>query len=114
MQNFHLSNTSSLIFKIVKVFVFVLLIGSCGLFEKKIPPGGEFCNVLVKPPECINVDFKELKINFSEEEKYPLTMINRVQYSFNRNDSIINLDLHSENRIQLSDGKFYLRRKVKR
>jgi hypothetical protein len=86
----------------------------CGLFEKKYPKPGEFCNVLVKPVECIQVDFTGRKIQFSPNEKYSLKEISRIQYEFIREEKTITLLVNTENRVQLSDGRFFLRRKDKK
>ena len=88
---------------------------NCGLLDRKFPPNGTFCNVLVQPVDCIEIEFANRKIKFSENETYPLEMISRVEYYYSLNtNKKIQILVTSEHRVQLSDGRFFLRKKVKR
>jgi len=93
----------------------LILLSNCGLFEKKFPPNGTFCNVLTKPFSCIEIQFAEKKIIFSQEEAYQLEVVSRVEYYYqNKASEKIQMLVTSENRVQLSDGRFFLRKKVKK
>lgn len=87
----------------------------CGLFEKRYPPDGEFCNVMVKPEVCIKVRFESKIVEFSPEEVYPMDSVNRVNYHFYPSPGKkVQLLVLTEHRVKLSDGTFYLRTKKKR
>jgi hypothetical protein len=102
--------------QILGILIFLLAnFINCGLLDRKLPPNGLFCNVLAKPVNCIEIEFSNLKIKFSENEIYPLEMVSRVEYYYYLNPTAkIQMLVTSEHRVQLSDGRFFLRKKVKR
>jgi hypothetical protein len=100
-------------FVLLAVLYFLTL--NCGLFEKRYPPDGEFCNVLEKPPTCITVRFESKIVKFSEDEVYPMDSVNRVSYFFYpKPGQKVQLLVMTEHRVKLSDGRFYLRKKNKK
>ncbi|MCC5816285.1 MAG: hypothetical protein JJT78_16160 [Leptospira sp.] len=110
-----------MIYKFKQQFRFFLLIlislysTNCGLFEKRYPPDGEFCNVMEKPPTCITVRFESKIIEFSADEVYPMDSVNRVSYYFYpKPGQKVQLSVMTEHRVKLSDGRFYLRKKNKK
>ncbi len=48
--------------KLVTLFPVLLLLLQCGLFHKGTPKTGTFCDSLVRPPQCIYVDFEKSQI----------------------------------------------------
>jgi hypothetical protein len=111
-KNINVYNKLNLSFVLLLIFIST---GNCGLFEKKFPPNGTFCNVLIKPFRCIEIQFAERKIIFSPDEIYNLEVKSRVEYYYkNSTSDQIQMLVTSENRVQLSDGRFFLRRKVKK
>lgn len=98
-----------------KVALFILIVialSNCGLFDRRYPKAGTFCNVLEKPPECIFVDFQGHRIQLNSDTIFPMQSINRVNYFFfNESGEKIEVKVLTEHRVQLTGGKFYLRRK---
>lgn len=88
---------------------------NCGLFEKRYPPAGEFCDVMQKPPVCIYVNFQNKFIEFSPDERHSMDSVNRVRYFYYPKSGMkVELSVMTEHRVKLSDGRFFLRRKSKR
>ncbi|MDF3819481.1 hypothetical protein P3G55_06200 [Leptospira sp. 96542] len=100
--------------------VWFLLFGfsfvSCGLFHRGVPKAGEFCNVLVKPPECIFVDFEKQTL-VMDEIKYQLSSTQRLSYFFEKDKIVYDLWVTAEHRVEIKEKdsnktfKFYMRKK---
>ncbi|EOQ96674.1 hypothetical protein LEP1GSC195_2804 [Leptospira wolbachii serovar Codice str. CDC] len=90
----------------------------CGLFYKGVPKAGEFCYVLIKPPECLYVDFEAKKLIWNDVE-YTLEEKLRMDYFFKSNDELYELTVSTVNRVELKNlttanfNKFYMRKKDK-
>ncbi|TGN19521.1 hypothetical protein EHS15_08975 [Leptospira idonii] len=95
-----------------------LFFSQCGLFEKKFPPKGEFCDVLVKPPVCLEADFEKGKLKWKDEE-FDLNSQTRVEYHFLYQGERAELLVTTENRLDMkipgetTPSKFYMRKKEK-
>ncbi|MCW7494069.1 hypothetical protein ND861_15585 [Leptospira sp. 2 VSF19] len=91
---------------------------NCGLFYKGVPKAGEFCYVLVKPPECLYVDFESKKLIWNDVE-YKLEEKLRMDYFFKSNGELFELTVSTVNRVELKNlttanfNKFYMRKKDK-
>jgi hypothetical protein len=44
------------------ILIILLLLFQCGLFHKGTPKTGTFCDSLVRPPQCIHVDFEKSQV----------------------------------------------------
>lgn len=106
-------------------FLVILLTGlvflfsfGCGLFYKGVPKPGEFCYVLVKPPECLYVDFEAKKLIWNEVE-YNLEEKLRMDYFFYKNEDLYELTVATINRVEIKNvsqsnfNQFYMRKKDK-
>ncbi|TGN07193.1 hypothetical protein EHS11_16970 [Leptospira ilyithenensis] len=107
--------------KVYPSFIFilgVLLNCSCGLFEKRFPPKGEFCDVMVRPPVCLYADFEKRHLFWNGTE-YKLTLRTRTEYTFPYQDNKAELLVSTQNRLDMKlpesnqPPKFYMRKKEK-
>ncbi len=90
----------------------LFLVASCGLFEKRYPPKGIFCNVLEKPPRCIFIDFQAGIFRSTEGEVFSIQPMNRVEYIYrDASGSEFRISVLTENRVRFSDGTFYIRKR---
>lgn len=99
-----------------RLFCFTFILG-CGLFHRGVPKKGEFCNVLVKPPTCLFVDFEKQKLIW-DGVQYDLALRTRMEYLFTIDNVKAELLVTTENRIDIkipgeSIPKFYMRKKEK-
>lgn len=106
-------------------FLVILLTGlvflfsfDCGLFYKGVPKPGEFCYVLVKPPECLYVDFEAKKLIWNDVE-FILDEKLRMDYFFYKNEDLYELTVSTINRVEIKNlsqsnfNQFYMRKKDK-
>ncbi|WP_411824735.1 hypothetical protein [Leptospira sp. 'Mane'] len=104
--------------KVLLFFIFAGLSSQCGLFEKRIPPKGEFCDVMVKPPACLYADFEKRRLFWNDTE-YELTLRTRTEYTFLYQDVKAELLVSTQNRLDMKipnsnqPPKFYMRKKEK-
>ncbi|MCT8333671.1 hypothetical protein NUH30_08295 [Leptospira sp. 85282-16] len=109
----------------MRLTVAILFIGlisvffsNCGLFYKGVPKAGEFCYVLVKPPECLYVDFESKKLIWKDVE-YVLEEKLRMDYFFKSNGELYELTVSTVNRVEIKNltnanfNQFYMRKKDK-
>lgn len=95
-----------------------IFFSNCGLFYKGVPKAGEFCYVLVKPPECLYVDFESKKLIWKDVE-YVLEEKLRMDYFFKSNGELYELTVSTINRVELKNlttknfNQFYMRKKDK-
>lgn len=103
---------------ILRMILPVLLFGiGCGLFYRGVPKKGEFCNVLVRPPECLFVDFEKRKLIW-EDKEYDLNLRTRMEYTFVYKGLPAELLVSTEHRLDLKvqgliTDKFFMRKKEK-
>lgn len=96
----------------------VLFLLHCGLFYRGVPKAGEFCDVLVKPMQCLSVDFENRLLTY-EERYYPLRLRTRTEFLFDYHDLGGELWVMTENRVEIRfpgsnmPTRFYLRKKNK-
>ncbi|MDX1959858.1 MAG: hypothetical protein SFU98_14905 [Leptospiraceae bacterium] len=87
--------------------------------KDRYPKPGHFCELMVREPSCVDVDFRNAKVTFQNTE-ISMIMIFRVQFKFTHNMINYQLDVLGEHRIQivnLSQGsnekRIYHRQKKK-
>ena len=102
----------------MKLFLIFILLIHCDL-ENRYPDAGSFCVPMKETPRCIDIDFREKKINIDSKDLI-LDMNNRVQYKFLLNNQIYDLEVHSEHRVLIKSDKesewvdTYIRKKGKK
>nr|WP_208739829.1 hypothetical protein [Leptospira bandrabouensis] len=95
-----------------------IFFSNCGLFYKGVPKAGEFCYVLVKPPECLYVEFESKKLIWKDVE-YILEEKLRMDYFFKSNGELYELTVSTVNRVEIKNlttknfNQFYMRKKDK-
>jgi len=85
------------------ILLFLILLSSCDL-ENRYPDAGDFCTPMREIPECVKMDFRN-KILSLNQEKFELTMINRVQYEKITETKKLEIDVLSEHRIRIRTQK---------
>lgn len=79
----------------------IFFILNCDL-ENRYPDAGEFCTPMREVPECVQMDFRNKTLQFSNpEKKIGLHMTTRVEYDFTEDKSKLQLDVLSEHRIRI-------------
>lgn len=115
---FSKSQTRRLTVAILFFSMISIFFSNCGLFYKGVPKAGEFCYVLVKPPECMYVDFESKKLLWNDVE-YVLEEKLRMDYFFKSNGDLYELTVSTVNRVELKNltktnfNQFYMRKKDK-
>lgn len=99
-------------------YIFCIFTLQCGLFHQGVPKKGEFCNVLVKPNDCLFVDFQKRELMWNGI-LYPLVENPRLYFQFIKDNQRFELLVSTENRVDIKTidssevSSFFMRKKEK-
>ncbi len=100
-----------------RVIFIIIFFNVCSQFDDYYPSSGEFCDLIDKSNECIQIQLDK-KIFIYKENEYPLISLNRVNYQTIIFNQMYSINILAEHRVEFEgpEGKkvYYRKKKLKK